>query len=627
MDSAVDGWQPRRRRGPPDRRQAWHDRGSATANGVQVAWGRCLEALSDARSADSPMRSRFTRTSSRRRCRRIWVPTPVRLSGSAPSCPRWSRRSLRPSFGRRRERLRLREAVASWLRMSQRRPLLVVIDDAQHAGPISRRCSPIPQRATRESDPRCGTVPALAGVAKSIGVGPLDEVRPPRPGEAAGGQSPQTWRALFTKEAAATPVRAHLSTLGCRGAIPPMPTTMPTRKPPALPLLRCPPALSTSWLAAYLSGDARQLSIDCVFAGAPHSSWQPPWEPRVLAPCCCWSWGRDGLTQSRFRSRRLPDRPAGVANAVLVSRPRRRGLACIGGSRPPSRTLSVTVSARAPGAGPSLRPIGNAGWEERGLNPVLLAAEQARAAYAHRRVVACFKVALALASDRDRSLRTDLLGRLAGSEAAAGLIKDAITSAHSLLETIPVGAAVPDEVYAGVIDTLRALRGDGLSDAELSSFEGLRGFALERAALADSLVRARLGSWRALDGQQGGRRHHARLGQAPARSGGHAVERRHRSDARGDAFQRARTQAQTGRAAELARAWRRPPSVLRALRASSPTSCGATDCSARATQAAEYETTARRYGAHRDKVARSSSKRGHAALGSLPPQTRPGRGN
>jgi hypothetical protein len=67
--------------------------------------------------------------------------------------------------------------------------------------------------------------------------------------------------------------------------------------------------------------------------------------------------------------------------------------------------------------------------------------------------------------------------------------------------------------------------------------------------------------------------------------------------------------------------------VLRALRASSPTSCGATDCSARATQAAEYETTARRYGAHRDKVARSSSKRGHAALGSLPPQTRPGRGN
>src|SRR6185369_3852060 len=105
------------------------------------------------------------------------------------------------------------------------------------------------------------------------------------------------------------------------------------------------------------------------------------------------------------------------------------------------------------------------------------------------------------------------------------------------------------------------------SDAVLSSFEGLRGFALERAALADPLVRARLEflgeHWTA--NKTGGINTQI-WGKLQPDAAATLLAATESDGAEVMLAQRARSQAQTARAAELARAWRRPPSVPRALK-------------------------------------------------------------
>jgi DNA-binding CsgD family transcriptional regulator len=243
---------------------------------------------------------------------------------------------------------------------------------------------------------------------------------------------------------------------------------------------------------------------------------------------------------------------------------------------------------------------------ERGLNSVLLAAEQARAAYAHRRVVALLELALGMAPERDRSLRTDILGRLAVAQASAGLRPEALATASILVASVPVGAAVPTDVYAGVTETLRILRGDGLTEVEHKPLEGVRSAILAKAVHADSLARARLDllgeSWVAakpagiatlvwINAENDAAKTLLNNGTEP--DGAEVM-----------LHQRARTQAETAQVAELARRWRRPQSSLRALRSL------VTDLVVRqglfregAAQAAEYETTAHRYGAPRDRAA------------------------
>ena len=154
----------------------------AAADGVQVAWGRCLEGtlgrpfsgLADAleglaRNQPPSTLQEDLGTDAGPLVRLCPQLSPL-VPALAPAVP------LDPAD----ERLRLREAVATWLkRMSRRRPLLVVIDDAHNAGPDLEAL--LAHVTPRLNDSRvlflvCGTVPALAGVAsETIGVGPLDE--------------------------------------------------------------------------------------------------------------------------------------------------------------------------------------------------------------------------------------------------------------------------------------------------------------------------------------------------------------------------------------------------------------------------------------------------------------------
>ena len=236
---------------------------------------------------------------------------------------------------------------------------------------------------------------------------------------------------------------------------------------------------------------------------------------------------------------------------------------------------------------------------ERGVNPV--AARRgtgSRDLRASSRGGIASRVALALAPDRDPSLRADLLG---ASQPGSGSGRhDGETRSrprHSLLETIPVKRAdartSPDAAHRHAARTAR----DGVSRTRSCRHSrACADLRLERAVArrADSSDRASTSL--ASIGRPTRQRHqHAGLGQARSPCGGHVADRRHgdrrrRGDARAA---RADTGGDGPAPSSWRDAWRRPPSVLRAL------DCLVTDLVWRhglfregATQAAEYESTA-----------------------------------
>ena len=257
---------------------------------------------------------------------------------------------------------------------------------------------------------------------------------------------------------------------------------------------------------------------------------------------------------------------------------------------------------------------------ERGLSHFLLAAEQARAVYAHQRAVDCLRAALTLVPG-DHATTLDLTTRLAVAQAGAGLRRDALDSAVAVLE---LGNAAPlvrasdresqsNEAVAAVTDTLRTLRGDGVEPAMAQLIEPVRLAALEtlgpdRSSRSDSLPHARLAllaeAWQATtpgstlgistlvwgDLQPG-------AATALASLGGEADKTEVML------LQRPRSQSDAAAAAEAARTWRRPPARLRALAST------VTDLVSRfglfaegAGWASQYLATAERYGSVRDRV-------------------------
>jgi len=270
---------------------------------------------------------------------------------------------------------------------------------------------------------------------------------------------------------------------------------------------------------------------------------------------------------------------------------------------------------------------------ERGLNHFLLATEQARAAYAHLRAVDCLRAALTVAPANGATV-FDLSSRLAMAEAAAGLRKEALASAHRVLELGSAASqahaadrdAPSNEAMSTVIDTLRTLRGDGVEPGEWEELDALRQAALatlgaDRSPRAESLPHARLHllaeAWQPLtlrgaalltwgDLQPLAAQTLARLGAEADRADQMLI-------------QWPRTRADTAAAAEAANTWRRPQQTLRAL------ACTVSDLVTRQGMfgegvgwASQYLVTAERYGSIRDRVrALALLARCHTALGSF----------
>jgi DNA-binding CsgD family transcriptional regulator len=258
---------------------------------------------------------------------------------------------------------------------------------------------------------------------------------------------------------------------------------------------------------------------------------------------------------------------------------------------------------------------------DRGLRYCLLAAEQTRAAYAYIAATDFVQRALKLAPVQDTRTRADVLGRLAVNEAAAGSPRNAAKTAHRLLDSVPAAQPAPVDTLASIVQTLRILRGTGVLADDLAPIEDLRLAALARVGRADTTSRTRL----ELMAERWGRASLAGIETLTWSEGQPAAARTLAET--GDESdlaelmlpQRPRNQALTGQAAGWAHAWRRPAGVLRSLR------CVATDLVTRhglfregAEWASQYVATAERYGALRDRAAALLLlARCRAALGEL----------
>lgn len=268
---------------------------------------------------------------------------------------------------------------------------------------------------------------------------------------------------------------------------------------------------------------------------------------------------------------------------------------------------------------------------ERGLSHFLLTTEQARAAYAHHRAVDCLRAALAVVP-QDNATSFDVMARLALAEAAAGLRKEALGSAGRALDLGRAGtpahaadrASPSAEAIAAVTDTLRTLRADGMDADQAVAVDALRKVALEnlgpdRSARSDSLPHARLNllqeTWQELD-----------LGAASVLAWSdlqpQAADILRSLGTEADKtevmlVQRPRSRAETAAAAESARAWRRPAGTLRALAAAASDLVGRLGLFEEGQGwTSQYLATADRYGSVRDRVrALALLARCHAARG------------
>ena len=205
---------------------------------------------------------------------------------------------------------------------------------------------------------------------------------------------------------------------------------------------------------------------------------------------------------------------------------------------------------------------------ERGIRHGLIAAEQARAAYADIRAAECLSACLELAAAAgQRELVAELAGRLGVALAQAGLHEPALASLSDALSTQRQLRQRSTEVLEHVIVGLRSLRDDVQGIDGQPAREELRRQGLEVVTRVDPLTRARLELL-----AEGWQLSETGSVRALVWSAAPPPVARLVSDGGSEAdqaelllVQRLRTREESSRAASSARRWRRPASVLRAM--------------------------------------------------------------
>ena len=242
---------------------------------------------------------------------------------------------------------------------------------------------------------------------------------------------------------------------------------------------------------------------------------------------------------------------------------------------------------------------------ERGLRHGLLAAEQARAAYALLRQVRCLERSRLLVVGGAPELVGELQVRLAAAQAEAGLFEATLASLSSALTAHRRLNRRMSDMLEQLITCLRTLRGDGLAGERQSALEALRREGLEHSARATPMTRARLEllaeHWQPFE--QGPIRALTWVAQ-PASAVAPLAEAGTEADlAELLLVQRPRNRDESARAATHARRWRAPAAVLRALRAVSFDLLTRHGLITEAAAWAElYASTAERYAAPRDRL-------------------------
>jgi DNA-binding CsgD family transcriptional regulator len=240
------------------------------------------------------------------------------------------------------------------------------------------------------------------------------------------------------------------------------------------------------------------------------------------------------------------------------------------------------------------RHVTSAGRAAAGARYGLIASEHARAGAAHGRAADCLEVALDLAIRGDQSIQHDLRARLALAQAEAGRSAAALATGMSALEAGDLDRSSVDTLVA----TVRALVATGAHDQARLLRE-----SIARRAPSDRLLDARLsvlaGEWRPFE--SGSVRFLVWQGAEEEAEETLLSEAREEDVSRLFAPQRPRSHDQTVALLEMARGWRQPTALLRALH-------GATiDLATRlghfreaASWAGEYLAAAERYGSPRD---------------------------
>jgi DNA-binding CsgD family transcriptional regulator len=203
---------------------------------------------------------------------------------------------------------------------------------------------------------------------------------------------------------------------------------------------------------------------------------------------------------------------------------------------------------------------------ERGVRHAVLAAEQARAAYAFLRAADCLAAGVELTDDVRTS--SELAGRLGTACAEAGLIGPAIDAADEALRTQRQAAVPAGDAVDQLVATLRALRRSEPLVIRPEQ-EELRRRGLEYAGRVDAPTRARLEllaeAWQVIDSGEVRLLDWSTVTPATVRAlsdGGNETDLAELLVA-----QRPRGRDESALAARHARAWRQPAAVLRAMRA------------------------------------------------------------
>jgi hypothetical protein len=201
----------------------------------------------------------------------------------------------------------------------------------------------------------------------------------------------------------------------------------------------------------------------------------------------------------------------------------------------------------------------------RAVRHLLVAAEQARAAYAYRRASACLGHALVAFGEGRRSEYVELAARAAVAHAEAELAATAGKSVRELVTGQRRHGSLTRETWTDVVTTLRTLRYSG----NVAGAAELARLALDQGAPRDEQVRRRL----RLLGEEWAGHEVAGIASLAWRTDDSdaaklLVERGDEAD-RADAYllQRRRTVADTADLTRSVAGWHQPASLLRGLRA------------------------------------------------------------
>ncbi len=259
------------------------------------------------------------------------------------------------------------------------------------------------------------------------------------------------------------------------------------------------------------------------------------------------------------------------------------------------------------------------GTDSRAVRHLLVAAEQARAAYAHRRAATLLGYAVKAFGEGRQTDYVDLTARHALANAEAGLTDPAVAGVRELVTGQRRHGPLVRETWSDIVATIRTLRYGG----DVATAAALARTAADEGAPRDELVRHRLRllaeEWHTTE--PGGIPTFAwRTDDSPAADA--LVARGDEAD-RADAFlyQRPRGPAESGRLTVAVADWHRPASALRGLRAaSSDLALRVGQFGAGATMAGRYLVAAERFGSLTDLgSALLLLSRSRAALGELAP--------